>query len=163
MTYVPPPAGGPGDPYPPPQKPNRGWIKWVAIGCGLVLLLIVGFIALIGGGIFYGIKKATAEPERVVKSFLAAAASGDYQAAHNHFSTALKQEQPYEQFAESAAANQQLFKTTDTTFGTRNMSGSTCTLAGTLKLEDGSSAPASFTLEREGNEWKLVSYNIAPQ
>ena len=161
MTYVPPSAGGP--PYnapPAPQQPNRGWIKWVLIGCGLLLLLFIGFIALVGGGIFYGIRKATAEPERVVKSFLAAAASGDYQAAHNHFSAALKEEQPYEQFAQSAQANQRLFKASDTTFSNRNMSGDEVTLSGSLTLEDGSSTPASFSLVRENNTWKLNSYNM---
>lgn len=163
MTYVPPPAGGP--PYgtpPPPQQPNRGWIKWVLIGCGVLVLLVIGFIALVGGGIFYGIKKATAEPERVVKSFLASAASGDYQAAHDHFSSALKQEQPYEQFAEAAQANQRLFKVKDTTFSNRNMSGDEVKFSGSLELEDGSSVPASFSLIRENGQWKLISYNISP-
>jgi hypothetical protein len=163
MTYVPPPAGGPAYNAPPQaQPPNRGWIKWVLIGCGVLLLLIIGFVALVGGGIFYGIKKATAEPERVVKSFLAAAGSGDYQAAHDHFSSALKQEQPYDQFAEAAAANQRLFKVKDTTFSNRNMSGDEVQFSGSLELEDGTSVPASFSLIRESNQWKLISYNISP-
>jgi hypothetical protein len=161
MTYV-PPAGGPAYNAPPPQPPNRGWIKWVLIGCGVLVLLVIGFIALVGGGIFYGIKKATAEPERVVKSFLSSAGSGDYQAAHDHFSSALKQEQPYEQFAEAAQANQRLFKVKDTTFANRNMTGDEVRFSGTLELEDGSSVPASFSLIREGNQWKLISYNISP-
>ena len=51
---------------------GKSWVKWVAIGCsGLVVLGVV-----VGAGIFFVVRKATAGPEQVAKDFLAAAAAG---------------------------------------------------------------------------------------
>lgn len=151
MSNVPPP---PGQPAAPPAK--RGWLKWVILGC----LAIVVLLALVFGGIFWGVSKATAEPERVVREFLAAANAGDYTAAHNHFSGPLKQAQPYGDFVAMAQAQPQLFQITATSFTNRSVDTSGAELSGTVTLSDGSKQPASFKLIKENNQWKLISYNI---
>lgn len=158
MTNVPPAYTQPSGAPPPP--PKRKWVKWVLLGCGGAILLIGLVIALSVGGLFKAVGKATAEPERVVKEFLAAAAAGDYQAAHNHFSSALKQEQPYDQFVSMAQANQHLFQVTHTKFNNRAFGVAGVTLGGELTLQSGSKAPAEFKLIQENNQWKLISYNI---
>lgn len=151
MSTVPP---APGQPPTPPKR--RGWLKWVILGC---LVIAVG-LAVVIGGIFWGVSKATAEPERVVQEFLAAAAAGDYTAAHNHFSEPLKQVQPYGDFVAMAQAQPHLFQVTHTSFTNRSIDTSGAELSGTVTLADGAKQPASFKLVKENDQWKLISYNI---
>ena len=157
MTSVPPAYQPPGAA---PTAPKRKWVKWVVLGCVGVVALIVAVVVLSIGGFLGAVSKATAEPERAVKEFLAAAAAGDYQAAHNYFSSALKQEQPYEQFVNMAQANRHLFQVTHTKFNNRAFGTEAVTLGGELTLQSGSKAPAEFKLVQENNQWKLISYNI---
>lgn len=144
-------------PAPPPSAPRKGgWIKWVALGCfGLILLA-----ALLGGGIWWGVMKATEGPETVAKEFLAAAAAGDYEKAHDYFSAPLKEVQPLEQFRAAASSQASLFAVTDTTFSNRSVDTSGAELEGTVTLESGTELPATFKLVKENGEWKLLAYHL---
>lgn len=152
MTYTPDPTqyGAP------PAKPNRGWIKFVALGCFAAVLVVAAIL----GGFFWTIQKATAGPEEAVKGFLAAAAAGDYQTAHNYFSEPLKEVQPYEAFAEAAEGNASFFAVTETSFTNRSVDMNGAELSGNVTLATGTVVPAQFKLVRENEEWKLISYNI---
>ncbi len=152
MTYTPDPM----QPGIQQTKPNRGWIKWVALGCFLALVLFGAIL----GGIVWTVQKATAGPEEAVQGFIAAAAGGDYETAHDYFSAPLKQVQPYEQFAAEAEANSSFFAITDTTFNNRSVDMNGAELSGNVTLESGTVVPAQFKLVRENDEWKLISYNI---
>lgn len=156
MTYTPDPM----QPGPQATKPNRGWIKWVVLGCFLALLLVAAIVVVIPAGLFWTFQKATAGPEATIQGFLAATAAGDYQTAHDYFSAPLKQVQPYEQFAAEAAANSSFFAVTDTTFNKRSVDMSGAELSGSVTLESGTVVPAQFKLVRENDDWKLISYNI---
>jgi hypothetical protein len=139
-----------------PSSSSKSWVKWVALGCGGLLVVSVAVIA----GIFLIVKKATAGPEEVVHAFLAAAGAGDYATAHDHFSAPLKEAQPLEEFTASAEANPMFFKVAETTFSNRSIDTAGAELSGTATLEVGTVVPASFKLVRENGEWKLISYQI---
>jgi hypothetical protein len=153
MSNVPPSPGQPAG-APPPKK--SGWVKWLVLGCLAIAVVLV----LIFGGIFWGVSKATAEPEKAVREFLAAAAAGDHAAAHNYFSAPLKQAQPYDDFVAMAQANPQLFQIASTSFSNRSVDTTGAALSGTVTLTSGSKLPASFKLIKENDQWRLISYNI---
>lgn len=135
---------------------KRSWLKWVGIGCGgLVLLAIVA-----GAGIFFLVRTLTAGPEEVAREFCAAAAAGDYARAHDYFAAPLKESQPLDVFTASVRANPSLFDIVDTSFTDRSIDLAGAKLAGTATIKAGTTIPVSFTLAREGDEWKLMSYHL---
>lgn len=140
----------------PPVPSNRGWIKWVVLGCATLLL------AAVGAGVLFWMfmMKMTAGPEKVAKEFLSAAAAGDYVAAHGHFSAPLKAEQPLEEFTTSARENAQYFDITHTSFSNRSVDAAGAELSGTVTLKSGSKLPATFKLIKENEQWKLLAYHI---
>ncbi|MGH9364631.1 MAG: hypothetical protein ACRD1B_05120 [Thermoanaerobaculia bacterium] len=156
MTSTPPayPPGAPAAPASTPKK--KGWLKWVAIGCGGVLVLG----ALFGVAMFFVVRKATAGPERAVAGFLAAAGSGNYSAAYDYFSAPLKQVQSLDEFTRAAQSQPIFFQVTDTTFSDRSIDLNGARLAGSVTLKSGTKIPASFKLVKENGAWKLISYEI---
>lgn len=142
-----------------PQRsnaPRRGWVKWLVVGCGSMVILI----CVLAAALWFGVKKATAGPEKVVREFLSAGAAGDYPAAHDYFSAPLKQEQPYAEFVNSVRANSQFFDITHTSFSNRSVDTAGAELSGTVTLKSGSKVPASFKLIKENEQWKLLGYHI---
>lgn len=136
--------------------PNRGWIKWLFLGCGTLVFLVIA-----AGALFWMfLMKTTEGPEKVVKEFLAAAVAGDYAAAHAHFSGPLKEEQPLEEFTTSARENAQYFDITHTSFSSRSIDTAGAELSGTVTLKNGSKLPATFKLVKENEQWKLLAYHI---
>ena len=57
-------------------------------------------------------------------------------------------------------ANSLLFQITDTTLTSRSVDLSGAEFSGTVTLESGTEVPASFSLVKENDEWKLIAYNI---
>ena len=148
------------DPHLAPVKSKGGWLKWALGGCGCLLFLAAVAILLIS---FFtkGILTATAEPEKAVKEFLAAAGAQNYEAAYDYFSDPLKQSQSFEDFQSMVQGNPELFQVTDTTFNSRSIDLTEgAKLSGTVTLQNGNEMPASFHLIKEGERWKLISYNI---
>lgn len=136
-----------------------GWGKKVGIGCGAVLAVAI----VLGVGIFLVVRMMTAEPERVVREFLDAAAAGDYAKAHGCFSVPLKERQPLEQFTEAVKGNPSLFAVTDMTFTERSIDGSGAKLVGAVTIRAGTRVPASFNLVKENDSWKLIAYDLGPK
>jgi hypothetical protein len=134
----------------------QGWLKWVGIGCGALVVLCVVIVA----SVYFLVSRATAGPEQVAKDFLSAAASGDYSRAHGFFSAPLKEKQPLEQFTEAVKANKSLFDVTGTTFSERSVDTSGTKLSGTVKLRSGTNLPASFSFVKENGDWKLLGYHL---
>lgn len=136
---------------------TRSWLKYGAIGCGGVIVIAVALVAVI----FFTVGRMTAEPERVAREFLAAAAAGDYARAHGHFSVPLKEAQPLEAFSASVKARPSLFDVADTSFTSRSIDeASIAKLEGTATLKAGTTVPVSFSLTRENDAWKLLGYRI---
>jgi hypothetical protein len=139
------------------QPPTaRPWLRWALFGCGGLLALLVVLVVVI----LFVVKQATAAPEEVVRTFLAEAAAGNLEAAHDCFSAPLKEVQPFERFAAGVNANRHLFDVAETTFTSRSVDMSGAEFEGTVTLASGTKVPCSFKLVRENEEWKLISYNI---
>jgi hypothetical protein len=155
MSVMPPAAAPPA----PAAKPKRHWGRWLALGCGGIIVLG----ALFAGAMYVVVRKATAGPEQVVKEFLSAAAAGDYAAAHGYFSAPLKHVQPLAAFTSMAKANPEMFAITDTTFSNRSVDTTGAELSGTVTLKSGTELPASFKLVREKKEWRLIAYHLGSQ
>ena len=136
---------------------SRPWLKYLGIGCGGGIVLVAALVAII----FFVVGRATAEPERVVQEFLAAAAAGDYEKAHGYFSAPLKESQPLEALVAAAKARPSLFAVAETSFTSRSIDGSAiATLEGTATLKAGTTVPVSFSLTRENGAWKLLGYHL---
>ncbi len=138
---------------------KQNWLKWVAIGCGAVILLGV----TIGVGVYFVVRGATAGPEAVAKQFLAAAGAGDADRAYGFFAAPLKEEQPLESFREAVASNPTLFAVVDTSFSERSIDNAGAKLSGTATLKAGTKVPISFSLAKENDSWKLLAYHIGAQ
>lgn len=154
MTPIPPPppASMPAAPAPAAKTP---WGRWIALGCGGLVVLLALFAAVM----FFIVKKATTGPEEVVHQFLTAAAAGDYATAHDFFSAPLKEAQPLAEFTAAVEANPGLFQVTDTTFNDRSVDLNGAKLAGTVTIASGK-VPAEFKLVKENGVWKLIGYHI---
>lgn len=159
----PPPYGQAPSPYgqgptpygqAPPKK--KSFLPWVAGGCGCLLLL-----AVFAFGIFMVVKAVTADAEKVVDDFVAATARGDFQAAYDHFSPALKETQSFYEFSTVAGNNQHLFKVKDKTYNHRELKNGIAEFSGSFTLEDGSTKKVSFQLVEQNDVWLLISYQIA--
>ncbi len=134
------------------KSPLRRW--------GLRVGIAVLGVAIFGIGIFIVVMRMTAEPERVVRDFMAQAAAGEYAAAHAHFSAPLQQVQPLEAFGAMVQANAMYFQVTDLSFNQRSIDEAGAEFAGSVTLESGTELPATFSLVREREDWKLIKYYI---
>lgn len=137
-------------------KGGASWLKWVLIGCGGFLALMVILIVVL----FFVVKQVTAGPEEVVQTFLAEAAAGNLEASYDCFSAPLKEVQPFAEFSSAVTQNRQFFDISDTSFSERSVDMQGAKLSGTATLAAGTQLPCSFELVRENDEWKLLSYNI---
>jgi len=125
---------------------------------GGVALLLVLLVAGIGGGIFWLVWEATAEPVRVTREHLDAINREDYPRAYDLLSASLKAELSLEDFTNHVRANPQTFKTSDSTFSNRNIENDVCTLRGTVTSTDGGKTPVRVTLVKEGGEWRIRGF-----
>jgi len=135
---------------------GRPWVKYVALGCGGIVVLLVTFVAVV----FFAVGRLTAAPEQVTRDFLAATSRGDFASAHDYFSAPLKEEQPLSELEAAAAATPSMYRIADVSFSDRAIDTSKATLKGTARLHAGTEVPVSFTLVREQDTWRLLAYHL---
>lgn len=133
-----------------------GWGKKVGIGCGALIAGVTVLVVVV----FFLVRTLTAGPEQVVRDFLTAAAAGDYEKAHTAFSAPLKERQPFEAFTAAVKQNPSLFQVKDISFSERSIDTSGAKLTGTLTLDAGTEVPATFSLVKENDTWKFLSYSV---
>jgi hypothetical protein len=138
------------------KSSNAGWVKWVLMGCGVLVLGAVGFFACV----YTFVATTTEAPRQTVEDFLAHTTSGDLGAAHDCFSAPLKEAQSFEEFSSIVEENRQLFSVEDTTLSNISVDMNSCEISGTAKLTSETHVPISFRLVEEGDTWKLISYEI---
>ena len=116
------------------KKSGLNWLAVALGGCGcfvfgLGVLIVVGYFAVM---------KATEAPESAVTEFLQAAADGEIEVAHDHFSTALKEVQPLEDFRAVVEQNGHLFRVAETNFTERSRDMTKATFRARRKPEKAS-------------------------
>lgn len=79
---------------------------------------------------------------------------------YDYFSTPLKESQPLEAFTASVQSTPSLFDIVDTSFTERSIDLAGAKLTGTATLRARTTVPVSFTLAKEGELWKLLSYHL---
>ena len=87
----------------------RPWVKYLALGCGGLLVVAVAVVAVI----FVTVSRLTAAPEQVARDFLAATSRGDFAAAHAYFAAPLKEKQPLSALEAVARETPSIFKVAD--------------------------------------------------
>lgn len=135
---------------------SKPWLKWLGIGCGGALLLVAVFVAVV----FVSVRSMTAGPEQVVQQFLARAAAGDYVGAHALLAVPLQEQQPLDRFTATVKATPSLFAIADSSFNDRSIDTNGAKLAGTITLKAGTRVPASFSLVKENDSWRILAYHI---
>jgi len=129
---------------------------WILGGCGCLLF----GIGIIVAGIFMFVMKATEEPEKVVKEFIAASAAGDADRAWATFSPELQQVQPLEEFRSVMTSNPQLFDVADVTWTKRNIDNGVANFVGTAKAKGGGDIPCTFSVRQYENGWKILAWQM---
>jgi hypothetical protein len=130
-------------------------IVLILVGVGVLFVLL---IVSIGGGVFWLVWEATAEPVRVTREHLDALNREDYPTAYAHLSTSLQAELSLEQFTNLVRQNPQVFKTSDSTFSNRKIENDVCTLRGTVTSIEGGKTPVRVTLVKEGGQWRIRGF-----
>jgi hypothetical protein len=138
------------------MEAGRPWVKYVAIGCGGLVVLVATAIAVV----FFAVARLTAAPEQVARDFVAATSRGDFAAAHAHFAAPLKDKQSVAALEAAARETPSIFKVADLSFSDRSIDMQGATLAGTATLVAGTQVPVSFTLVRERDTWRLLAYRL---
>ncbi len=132
--------------------------KIVLILVGVGLLFVI-FIGAIGGGIFWFVWEATAEPVRVTREHLDAINQEDYPRAYGLLSASLQAELSLDDFTEHVRQSPHIFKTSDSTFSNRKIENDVCTLRGTLTSSiEGGKTPVRVTLVKEGGQWRIRGF-----
>jgi FHA domain len=157
-----PPPGGPVPPPPVPQMPadpapakkGKGPVFWVFAGCCGCLLLGVVLAALFGGGIFF----MTQAPASAVREQLKALKAKDDATACAHLATGGSLD--CDRLKELAVQHPGLGDNKDSTFWKRSVENDKATLSGVLLSESGNAEPATFTLTKEGADWKVVDIHF---
>jgi hypothetical protein len=155
------PPSPPGAPAPPPvpqmpagpvpAKKGKGPVFWIFAGCCGCLLLGVILGALLGGSIFM----MTAAPVSAAREQMKALKAKDDAAACAHLASSASLS--CDQLKELAMQHPGLGDNKDSTFWNRSVKNDTATLSGVLVAENGHSEPVTFTLVKEGADWKVVS------
>ncbi|MFA5910182.1 MAG: hypothetical protein WC815_15480 [Vicinamibacterales bacterium] len=133
-----------------------GWGKKIGIGCASAFGLLAVFVIIV----FLVVRTLTSEPEQVVRQFLTDAAAGNYVAAHAAFSVPLKERQSLDAFTATVKSSPSLFAVADTTFTERSIDTAGAKFVGTVTIQAGTKVPASFTLVKENDAWKLLEYHL---
>lgn len=157
-----PPVGGPVPPPPVPQMPagpapvkkGKGPVFWVFAGCCGCLLIGLVLAALFGGGLFF----MTQAPATAVREQLKALKAKDDAVACRLLAAGGSLD--CDRLKELAVQHPGLGENKDSTFWKRSVENDKATLSGVLLSESGKAEPATFTLTKEGADWKVVDIHF---
>ena len=134
--------------------------KKILLGCGVLLLLIAGFV-------FFMLRAANQELKPLVADFMAKYNAGTYDqiyaGASEEFRKAVTAEQLAEMLGNYAAASGKFVDFGSVTGSSRNTStgGSTADVTLGLKFEKGE-ASAKFSWVWQDERWELLNFELPP-
>ncbi len=147
---------------PPAAKKGKGPLFWIGLGCGGCLTVVLGFVALLAGGMYF----MTSGPVDAVNAQLAAVRRGDVAAAYAQWSeeargrtsaqefTALVESHPA--LKDNAAA--QLWPPA----GSVNRVNDRARVSGIIVSKSGAQERLVCELVQEGGAWKIASLSVEP-
>jgi hypothetical protein len=138
-------------PAPAPPKKGKGPLFWVATGCCGCLVLVVAFVALIGGAAFH----MTADAVAAVRGQLADLKAGNLDAAYARFSADYQARVSREEFEVLVSRHDALRENADSTFWKRSIENDKGAISGVLTSASGARETVSYSLVKEGGAWKI--------
>jgi pSer/pThr/pTyr-binding forkhead associated (FHA) protein len=139
-------------PAPAPPKKGKGPLFWVATGCCGCMVLVVAFVALIGGAAF----TMTADAVAAVRGQLSDLKAGNVDAAYARFSEEYKSRVSREEFEVLVSRHAALRENADSTFWKRSIENDKGSLSGVLTSTSGAHETVSYRLVKEGGGWKIA-------
>jgi hypothetical protein len=145
-----------GAPPPPPRK-GKGPFFWIATGCFGCLTLVVLFVALIAGGIYFSARG----PSDAVKGELADIRQGKIDEAYARLSEGYRARLTREDFERGIAAHPVLRDSSEGHFWSWSVHVVNNRGRVTGKLGSGpAQEDAAFGLTKEGGAWKISSIAV---
>ena len=134
----------------PPRK-GKGPFFWIGIGCTGCLTMVLLFIVLLAGGVYF----MSQGPAQAVRSQLGEIRTGNMDAAYARLSEALRAQLPRDQFERMVESHPGLRDNTDSTFYNRSVQNDTARLSGTLTALGGGKEAVTYELIHEKGEWRI--------
>jgi hypothetical protein len=137
---------------------NQKIVKYVGIGCGVVLLLG----CCIGGGAYFACAKfagALGAPKGQATGFFYDMREGRPEAALQRMSGAYQASHDLARFQQATMTIPAIATQTDTTFNNIQINGGGATVSGTLTTPNGPQ-PVTVTLSNLGENWYIDSITI---
>ena len=154
-----------------PQAPAQPWVAqqpaqpWAPGGVAAAprgssrLPRIIGILVVLAIAVVAVAMLATAGPADAVEAHLAALARGDDAAAYAYTSAGFRGTTSLAQFTAFADANP-IFRTAKATVTSRTVSGDSASVEVDLVPPAGAKRTAEFLLVKEGDDWKIIGYEL---
>jgi zinc-ribbon domain len=157
--YGPPGYGPPGAAVqafgPAPARPRASPVKWIALGCGGALVLIVAFVVVLVTFVFGVTQPVVDASDR----FLGDLKRADYGAANGMSTPALQAEvggaPGLQRRVESGHA-----RPTSWSYSSRNITNGMGHVSGTAKFADGGEGPVEIQLEQSSGHWLVSGFKL---
>ena len=137
---------------------KKGTAIGLGIGCGVVVLGVIGVIAACGGLAWFGFGMYK-DTTKAADEFLTKLGNGDIKGAYDSGSTTLRQQQTLEKFTASVKelGLTDYQSATWTSFNINNDQGS---VAGTMTTKAGGSVPLKVSLIKESGTWRVSGVTL---
>lgn len=139
------------------QPPKSNPLKYVAIGCGV--LIVIGICAfggcmVMGGAGAMGAMGAVAAPAEQTKGFFADLRARNHAGAFARMGAAYQASHTLEAFQQNVDAMPALTQQTDDTINNRSVMNGVATMSGTVTTPQGE-IPIEATLTESGATWQI--------
>jgi hypothetical protein len=135
---------------PAPAKKGKGPVFWVFAGCCGCLLLVVAIGALMSGGLYF----MTQAPATAVREQLKALRAHDANQACAVLAASGSLD--CDRLLALASQHPGLGENKDSTFWKRSVDNDHATFSGLLTSEGGKAEAVTYTLAKEGPDWKVM-------
>ncbi len=133
-------------------------LKWVGVGCGVLLLIGACGVA----SAFFACDRMLSPPVGQARGFFGDLRSGDYASALARTNAAYQSTHTVEAFQVAVTAMPAATGQTDVSFSNRNVEGASATVAGSLATPSGD-VPVTVRLSRAGEHWYIDSVTVQGQ
>jgi hypothetical protein len=148
---------------PAPPKKGRGLLFWIGLGCGGCLTMMVGCLALVGGGAYSLVRG----PIVAVESHVESVGRGDVAAAYAQLSSGLRERMTQDEFTALVAEHPAFRDNAEVKLlppaGSVQRHDDRASVAGLLVGKGGAQETLQCTLVVEDGAWKIDSIDVEPR